>query len=594
MKRFTHSPNTIVKTGSLLVLSSMLLNACGSLEHESKSQSWEQCRTSAQNMLKKRKKGQALTLAQDAVNAAQSFGDSDFRYGVALCVLGDMFNANQKVSEARSAYKKSIKVLNRAEKAASSGMKDEAPLKRSPDTKPIDKSELAKQTQQRVDLRLIREDLANSFDHLGDLYDAEGNSADAAKSYEKAAEKFELVVNSDLSESKTPELIVYQQYVRCLLALARAATNSNNTTLADSALNRAVLAAATSNCNESDRKEIRDDYLKYLQQAGRSAEARGLLADVMFDQLTADGTLSMYESDFTTAEISYRKALEEAAKSVYPDQRILKALFNLTTVFVRADKPDEVIRCGELADRYMQRTRNASRREYDQIQEVLANYYLQALNPPLCIKALMRQMHYKTVKFGRYSREVCTIYGMLGQAELIARNKAEAERYAKEGMEILKNNPIDRSFYDPMNKLSTLLMGLGHYEEARSIDQQLIDMKAKRLEPGDPWLISLKCKMVVLEQRFNHKERAANLIHEILKSVKESTPDQQAGSFPYVVLLFSLCVNSQWWDLAEEVAPLGSSILHETLGNNFPNNTTQETWIREVAKFEKQTGHKVT
>lgn len=562
------------------------------LEHQSKSQTWEQCRTTAQNLLRKRKKEQALAISNEAIAAAQAFGDSDFRYGVALCVQGDMLAANEKNSEAKAAYKRSIKVLNRAEKIASEALEN-----RTKSAGHLNRTEEENLAELKVQLRLIQEDIANSFDHLGKVYEAEGKASDAAKSFDKASEKYEQVVTADMLTTKSPELIVHHQLVRCLHKLAQAAVANGDSELADKAFKKAVARAATSYCNESDRKEIRNEYLKYLQQTGRALEATGLNADVLFDQLTADGTLSMYEGDFTAAEISYRKALEEAAKSVYADQRILKALFNLTTVFVRAGKIDEVLRCHHLANDYMAAHRNANKKEYDQIQELLANYYLATGRPAFCHDALENQLKYKVRKYGRFSREVCTVYAMLGQCEIqvnSAKNKDLAAQYANEAMMIIRNQPIDRSYYDALQKVAQLMSWLDRYDEARDLSQKLIDMKAKKYGPGDPWLVGLKINLVALEQKFHHKDEAGKIIKDVVKGVSQGTPEQKAGCFPYVVLLLAYCVHSKWWEFAEPVAQLGQSILKNDLGNAFPSDTARQSWIRDIAVLEKQLNRRVS
>jgi hypothetical protein len=565
------------------------------LEHQSKSQTWEQCRTTAQNLLRKRKKEQALAISNEAVAAAQAFGDSDFRYGVALCVQGDMLAANEKNSEAKAAYKKSIKVLNRAEKIASAELENRTKTK----SGPLNKVEEVKIAEQKVQLRLIQEDIANSFDHLGKVYEGEGKASDAAKSFDKASEKYEQVVTADMLTTKSPELIVHQQFVRCLHKLAQAAAANGDSALADKAFKKAVAQAATSYCSESDRKEIRNNYLKYLQQAGRNQEATGLMADVLFDQLTADGTLSMFEGDLTAAEISYRKALEEAAKSVYSEQRILKALFNLTTVFVRAGKFDEVQRCNILANQFMLTHRNGNRKEYDQIQEVLANYYLVIGKPSPCKEALQQQLRYKIAKYGQYSREVCTVLAQLGQCEMLfdwknLTTKPRANQYANDALAIIKSHPLDRSYYDAIQKLSSLMSWLDRYEDARDLDRTLIEMKARKYGPGDPWLVGLKINLVALEQKFNHREEAGKLIKEIVDGVSNATPEQKAGCFPYIVLLLAYCVHSKWWDNAESVAHLGESILHNDLANAFPSDTARQSWTRDIAILENQLKRKIS
>lgn len=580
---------------STILLLSLQLCGCSVIEQESQTQGWEQCRTAAQNLLKKHKKKEALRMAQDAVSSAQSFGDSDFRYGVALCVLGDMLAANEKATDAKAAYKKSIKVLNRAEKIAAAKVEQDNSIdfRR---TK-LSAEELNKRAKNKVQLRLLWEDIANSFDHLGDVYAAENKPAEAAKSYEKAAEKFEMVINTDLKLSKSPELIVQQQFIRCLLALAQSAAANNDTTLADNSFRKAIAQATTSSCNESDRITIRDDYLKYLQNAGRNNEAGSLSADVLYNQLTADGTLALFEGDFTAAEISYRKALEEAAKSVYSEQRILKALFNLITVFVRAGKSDEVYKCLGLADEYMTKHPTASRKDFDQIQEVLANYYLISQVPYLARRALLLQLDYKTRKYGPYSKEVCTVWAQLGQVEIIDRehpNTIEANKCANRALSILRDHSLDRSYYDAINKVAQLMMGLDRYEEARELDQKLIDLKITKLDPGDPWMVSLKVNLVVLEQRFHHREKATLLIREVLKDVSTASPEQQVGAFPYVVLVLAVCVHERWWDVAEETAQLGQTILRTSLGNTFPTPTAEESWKRDMAVLQRALNKKIS
>ncbi len=573
---------------STLLLLSIQLCGCGVIEQESQAQGWEQCRTAAQNLLKKHKKKEALHMANEAVSSAQTFGDSDFRYGIALCVLGDVLAANEKDNEAKAAYKKSIKVLNRAEKIAAA--KVEQDNKVDWQKKKLSAEELEQRAKNNVQLRLLWEDIANSFEHLGDVYAGQSKPSEAAKSYEKAAEKFEMVINTDLKYSKTPELIVQQQFIRCLLDLAQSASANGDIALADSSFKKAIAQATSSSVNESDRIAIRDDYLKYLQKAGRNSEAASLVADVLYNQLTADGTLALFEGDFTAAEISYRKALEEAAKSVYSEQRILKALFNLITVFVRAGKNDEVYKCLGLSDEYVTKHPTASRKDFDQIQEVLANFYLAAQVPYLARRALLLQMDYKLRKYGPYSKEVCTVWAMLGQVEIIDRehpNTVEANKCANRALSILRDHSLDRSYYDAINKVAQLMMGLNRYEEARELDQKLIDLKITRLDPGDPWLVSLKVNLVVLEQRFHHRDKATLLIREVLKDVSIATPDQQVGSFPYVVLLLAVCVHEKWWDIAEEVAQSGQTILRTSLSNTFPSPTAEESWHRDMAVLQK-------
>lgn len=581
------------KKNPILFLSCFLLSGCAILEHESQSQSWEQCRTSARTLLKKRKKAEALALANASVAAAQSFGDSDFRYGVALCVQADVLYANEKNSEAKAAYKRSIKVLNRAEKIAEESLEKGRDPKPSINPTAAEKAQLDKREEQKVQLRLVREDIANSFEHLGHVYVAEGKEGDAAKSYLKAAEKYQQVFDSDIATRKSPELIVHQQLVRCLLSLAQAAAANKDTSLADDSFKRAIAQAATSYCNETDRKDVRNEYLKYLQETGRPQEAPGLVSDVMFDQLTADGTLSLYEGDYTAAELAYRKALDEGARSVYTEQRILKALFNLVTVFTRAGKPDEVMRCSQLADDFMKQHKNASRKDYDQIQEVLANYYLISGNPKLCKQALLRQLQYRTVKFGRYSREVCTVYGLLGQAELQDNNnRAAATTYGNEGLAIINSQALDRSYFDAIFKVASLMMGLDRYKEARALYDKMVEIKSKKHEAGDVWLISLKVSVIVLEQKFHHKEQAEVVIKDIIKSVNESTPEQRAACFPYIALVLALCVHEQWWEMADQVAQMGQSIFHKDMLNTFPTGTVQESWTRDMGATEKHLNKK--
>lgn len=550
------------------------LSSCSYLEHESKFQTWEKCRISAERAIKKKQKRFALAMAKDSVAAAESFGDSDFRLGISLCVLGDALRANSEAEQAELAYKRAVKVLKRAEAAAHGNLKDQNKL-------------------QNMMSRLIEEDLANTFLRLSELLFEEGKKEDALKSLERAAEKFQALLMYDLEARRPGDLILQKQYLQCLVSLAKLAAEVDQQALADSAFQQAVQIANGPSCGDYERRDIRDAYLKYLQSAGRSSEATGLNADLLFSQYTADGALALAESDYTGAEVAYRNALEEASKSTFSRQRILRALYNLITVFERANKPSEVQRCSQLADDFMRSRRIRYDKDYDQIQEILANYYLLSGNPILAKVALSNQLAYRSAKYGSTSKEVCLLCALLGIAELRDKNDVKAaESYAKQAYEMIMLHRNDRTYFNAIDKTVQLMTQLRHFDEAEQLEKRLIEIKRQRHDETDVWLMGLKVNLVVIYQTFNKREKAKETIADLVKTVAKSNTEQKVAAFPYLLLLLTSCVHLKWYDEVVPVAQLGQNILHEDLKNVFPSESMKQNWLKDLATLEASTGKK--
>lgn len=548
-------------------LSCGLLCSCATLERDYRLQSWEKYRVNAERAMKKRQHRFALAMARESVDAAEGFGDSDFRLGVSLCVLGNAERAADHLKEAEAAYRKSVKVLMRAQKNASQGSRND---------------QLAEVTQ-----KLVAEDLTESLVHLGDLYLQEERYSDAAKCFDRAVSIFEALINTDTSQSQPNDLVVGQQYFQCLLNLARAAAQSNNIALADRSFQQALRIAASPSCGEYQRRDVRDEYLKLLQSQGRQNEAPQLVADVLFNQYTADGTLALSEGDYTAAEIAYRKALPEAGTSIFSEQRVLRGLLNLILVFAREGKVAEVIRCSRLADDYVRSHPQSPPRDYDQIQEALANFYIVSNIVPAAREALLKQLPYRGKQFGKHSKELCMTFALLGIIEQRAGNIPAAERCAQKAYRLIKMHPVDRSYFATISRTADLTLLLGHFKETEELDKRLITIRISGHDEADPFVTSLRANLLVLYQRYQKHDEARQTVNEMIRVLEKADSNQRAAAFPYVGLSLTSCLTAQWYDLATPLTKLGQSILMTDLGGTFPNELAKNAWTTDMAIMQK-------
>ena len=571
--RQTASPGIKTIFSLAVSISALALTSCATLERESKLQCWEKCRIASERALKKHQPKLALQLAQESASAADGFGDADFRRGISLCLLGTAQKANKQNREAESSYKQSLKVLNRAEKAAL----DKVSADRANNIQTLD-----------VAPRLVVEDLAASLTCLGDLYNSMENYSDAVKCFQKASERYNDIITKYSMGLAAQDLVLEQEYMQSLLALGRAAVKSNNLELAENTYRSILKIAAGSTCSEYQRREVRDELLTLLQKEGRQNEAGSLVSDALFNQYTADGMLALSEGDFTAAEMSYRKAMDEAVKSVYSKQRTLRSLLNLISVFVRQNKPEEVLRCRIMVDRFVLRNPQlTSMQEYDQIQDMLANYYFIAKNIPQTKLALEKALVYRLRVYGPDTKEVAAIYARLGAAEFYDNNLANAQRYEDEAYKIVEKHRLDRTYFTAMTKTVELTAILRHFERTEELQKRLIEIKESRYDKSDPWVISLKANLILFYNQFNKKDNAALAVKGIVADLEKAKPDQRINCFPYLIVILTCCINSGWYDIAKPVAQLGQSILSKDLGNVFPNEMIKNSWNQALERLQK-------
>lgn len=545
----------------------MLLSSCTGVEHDFRLQSWEKNQIAAERALKKKQYKLALTMALESVDAAKFLGDSDFRLGVSLCVLGDAQRANKRTKAAEAAYKESIIVLERArnEKQAHSAQKGKLQL---------DKDTLNK---------LIAEDQSESLSRLGDLYMAQEKFSDAARCFEMAVNKIQKL--DETSQVANGDLVIEHTLINCLLGLARSLAQAEKLDMAQQAYQRAVFLAGNRGCGELFRREIRDEYLKFLKERNNERDAQGLVADVLFVRSSSDGALALSEGNFTAAEIAFRNALVEAGHSVFYEQRVLHGIANLIVAFAREGKTDDVIRCGRLANSFMLTHPQASRKDYDHIQELLANYYFIIENYPLAQEALSRQLEYRVRQYGSQSKEVCSTYAMLGFAAFKNRNPIAAKRCAVKAFNIINSRPEDRSLFYAIGRTKDLFMLLNSFPEMETLEKRMIAIKAHGRGNTDPFVIGLRVNLLVLYQLYNKRTEAYKLANEIIRDVKTANQAQRIAAFPYVGIALNACLTAGWDDLAQPLFDLTAAIEKNDLDGYIADAQVKENWqkVRELA-----------
>ena len=561
--------SSICFAGSFFVCISAL-NSCA-VEREFKLQSWEKYRIAAEKALKKNQAKLALNLAQESVAAAESFGDSDFRLGVSLCVLGDAQRVNKRTKAAEAAYKKSILVLENAREKGSDFRTANSQ---------IGATQLAKDSF----VKLLDEDESESLSRLGDLYMAQEKFADAARCFNMASTKIQGLI--DLSKQSTSDLVMQQTLMDCLLGLARAAAQTEKIDIAQQSYQRAIFVASSPGCGELVRREVRDEFLKFLKDHKREQDAQALIADVLFGRYTSDGGLALSESDFTAAEIAFRNALVQAGRSAFSEQRVLHAMANLILVFTREGKTADVIRCSQLAYSFMTLHPQANQKDYDHIQEALANYYIVVAAYPLAQEAMARQLDYRLKQFGKSSKEVCATYATLGFAAYKSNNVGMAEHCANRAYKIIKSRPTDRSLFYACSRTAELFLVLNSFSQVEELHKRMIEIKEHSLEKGSPFVVGLEANLYVLYQRYQKHDEAAILAKKMLAEIKNSNQTQRAGAFPYLLVVLTAALNGGWDDMAAPFLSLSQDILKNDLAGNFPDEQLRRGWYQdlEIAK----------
>lgn len=562
---------SIILRSSIIFCSVFLLNSCSHVEQEYQLQSWEGFRIAAEKALKKNQHKFALSMAQESVAAAESFGDADFRLGVSLCVLGDAQKANRRTKAAEAAYKKSIIVLENS-------------LQKNK-TNPSKTQTSAAQMQTESMNKLLIEDQSESLSHLGDLYMAQDKYIDAARCFDMATTKLQGLLEQ--SQANSVDMVMQQSLMNCLLGLARASAQAEKFDLALQSYQRAIFLAAKTGCGELARRDLRDEYLKFLKEHNDEKDAQPLLADLLFSRYSSDGGLALSEGDFTAAEIAFRNALVQAGRSIFSEQRVLHAISNLVTVFAREGKTADLTSCAQLAKSFMMTHPQANQKDYDHIQESLSNYYLLSGFYAPAQDVLASQLEYRVRQFGKQSKEVCTTYAMLGLAANQNHNLALAQRCVMKAYRIINAHSGDRSFFYAMNRTAELFVALGSHAEAEELHKRMIAIQSGGHEKGDPFLIGMKVNLLVLYQRYQQRAEFNALLAELIEEIKNANSTQRAGAFPYLLLALSCSVNAGWYDLAEPVVKLCREILNNDLGGAIQDEQLKISWLKNVELVSK-------
>lgn len=555
------------------LLSSVFLNSCGHVEREYRLQSWEKYRIAAEKALKKNQNKLALSMAQESVAAAESFGDTDFRLGVSLCVLGDAQRVNKRTKAAEAAYKKSIIVLENA-------------MTEPGDNRALSKQIAATQLEHQSFEKLLLEDQCESFSHLGDLYMAQDKYADAARCFSMAAAKIQ-----GLFDSAPPgpgDMVMQQTLMNCLLQLARATAQTDKIEQAEQSYQRAIFIAAKPGCGELARRELRDEFLKFLKEHNKENDSLPLVADVLFARYSADGSLALSEGDFTSAEIAFRNALVQAGQSVFSEQRMLQAMGNLISVFTHEGKTAEIVQCSNLASSFISSHPNANLRDYDHILEALANYYLLCGSYQLAQDALVRQLHYRVLQFGRQSKEVAVTYASLGLAACKNNNMVAAENCAQKAYRIIKSRPADRSLFYACARTSDVFLLLNSFPQVEELQKRMIAIKQAASEKGNPFVVGLQANLLVLYQRFGKRAEAETLTKQILSEIKDANSVQREGDFPYIGVALSCCLSGGWNDLAQQYYVVCQDIDKNVLHGNINDEQVRQNWLKNSALMSQR------
>lgn len=560
------------RTPAAFALSCFVLSSCASFERDFRLQSCEKHRIAAEKALKKGDNKYALLLANESVSAAEGLGSSDSHLGVGLCVLGDTEKAAGHKRKSEKAYKKAIEVLSNSEKNAQ---------------KEAERQNKGATTEQlSVMETLVAEELAECRARLGDLYASENKFQLAEDNFRASVKKYIEIISKNPAE----DLVLGRQLVRSLLGLARVAIDNKNTALAHESYNQALQFASAADCGEYELIDIRDEYLKLLQKLNMTKEAEKLQADVLFSQYTANGNLSISEGDLTAAEISYRKAFNEATKSVFTDRRMLRSLQNLISVFARENKLNEAIQCGKVAENFYSTHKNRHERDYDEIQQTLANYFFVSNNFNLASEILQQQLQSRIALYGKGSKQVCATYAQLGWSELKRNNVQLAEKCGNKVCRLLRASTIDRSYFYALSQASSLMLALGHYPETEELDKKLIQIRMISHSPADPFVTSLRANLFSLYHQFDKKKEAQKCLTETVAIISKATPDEKAAAFPFLGVILTCCMQKQWYDIAPPVARLCESILRNDLHGNFQNDVVKGNWEKQYGEYLKHNG----
>lgn len=563
MKSFCSRAISNGKTALLLLLLVSFLTSCASFEREIRLQNWESSQPGIGLSESKSSKRRLLTRCRKSVKAAEAFGEADFRLGLSLRSLGDAQWALGNREDAESSFKRSVEVLCLAEKKAEKQLSSNVDFK-----------------EKSVERNLIVEDIADSFSRLGELYADEGKFQQASLCFGFAAPRYKSLLQSEKSDQN--DFILGQKCVSALLSLARASASTQKIDEAVPSYLWALELASKSCCNEYQLREMRDEYLAFLKKYQRKDYMDRVLADVSYCRYTAEGMRAMSHGDYSLAERMFREARMQSVHSLFSARRVPRALLNLITALVRGSNLSEVEHCAGLVDNVFQSYPQMSPGDYDQIQEILANYFFVTGKYTAGRRALSNQYVYRVKKFGVKSREVASLCALMGLFDYQLGRLDSAERMAMLAFKNVDAHPSSKSFVDAVSKTADLMQALGKFEQAELLDKRLISIRQSEKGSADPGVISERVRLLLLYKQFKRRKEAEVVIGDIVSALSTAESSQRAASFSSVVLAVTACLTCDWYDLSQQLVQLGKSILEKDMGGVCLEATVSNSWENDL------------
>jgi tetratricopeptide (TPR) repeat protein len=560
-------PPRLAKTFAQAVGASALLlslTACGSLDRDNNLRVWENSRVETVHKLAKHHYRSARSSALDAVDTAQTFGRNDFRLGVSLSDLADVYKAQEEYKKAEENYEKAIKVLDEASKQG-----------------------------QSIDKRLALEDKATAMAHLADMYAIQDKYELAAKKFRQAAILFETILGQGI-HGEISDCFVGQQLVQCLCGLAQVSTRQNDSESAAKAYDQALQYATVSNCPEFVLGEIRDSYIKVLTKLGRKEQTRSLLADTVWSAYTNKGLKAYYGNDYHAAEIFLTKALEEAKISQFGDRRVIRSAANLAACYTKLNRPDDTLRVCEEATR----NRNLQRydRDFDNLLASLANTYQIKGTPQLALPVLRRQYKYRVKEHGRNSIGAAETLAAMAKTYVLVGDLRNASRTAHSALAVLDPEHIhDKRAALALSDSAVSLDRAGEFAPAEKAYKQLLELQCARLSAGDVRLTGHAVQVINFYQKYQQREGANKVCKQMLERLEHSTEEQRASAFPYIELATSIMMadKNDWFNEALPLAKFGQSLLRKELAGAQIESGSLQRWKEDIAKLEKHFGYKI-
>ena len=568
------------KSAAILLLICLVLSSCADPGREARLRFWEKSRIASEQAMNKHRFRTASSLAEEAVCQSRGFGAADFRLGVSLCHLGDALRAEHKTSQSESAYRQAEAVLRAALKKAEPALAER-----------VNAGSKSEKEMNEMLYRLIQEDLANTLFHLAVLYMELERNPDAYDCFEKASWIYQAALQE--KDGQINDGPLGQEQVQCLIGLARVSTALKKYDLSDDSYRRALDLAVAANCPEFMLCEIRNAYLKLLQQVGRKAQANQLVADETYARFTSAGIKALFAKDFAAAEALFRQAYACAQQSVFCQRRLMRALFNLQNVYYAEHKCQEMEQIFAQAGELMQATGPHFDKDFDRMLTTQAVYCLQEKRAEQSVAVLEEQLRYRLLYYGCTSIEICHTYAMKGQAEMQSNKTQAANTSAGLAYRLIHaNHMTNRRAADAIAGTAQLMEKLNHFKEAEIMYKQLVDNRLKRMDVNDLRVIGNEAALFHLYYHFRKHEQALHVSNDIAYILQTGTSRRRGEAMPYLAFIQFKALSADWYDVAEPVTKVGQLILHDDLAGVPLAPMNQTIWRKGLARMEQYFGRK--